>query len=114
MKRTIKILQSLIFIGVIITIVGLTTNYSSKPLTKESNSEPCVYISKWIDCSDLCTRAICFKFKNKCSYSVKIVDSTKNEGKGWTKHERYLDPGEESAEAMICPYIEMRWYYIEY
>lgn len=108
MKTVLRVLQSLIVIAAIITIVGLSAGNSSKP---EIPAGDCVKITKWVSCSNLCTDAKCFQFKNDCVYKVKITYKSKNPDASWTYSEINLNPGESSSETMICPYIEIKWSY---
>ena len=71
----------------------------------------CVVVSTWKDCSQYCTGAKCYKFKNNCTDKVKVTWKNKNSDGTWSTGEVNLDPGEESAEGMFCPYIEMTWSY---
>lgn len=116
MKTAIRILLSLTFIFAIIIIAGFTANSSVENGTKKSDCNDCVYISKWDDCSDLCTDAICYQFTNDCTNKVKINIytkryDTKKKKYVWDHGLLYLESGETSAEAMYCPYIEMKWSY---
>ncbi|MDD5135667.1 MAG: hypothetical protein PHP01_09710 [Phycisphaerae bacterium] len=108
-----RMLWLVFFIGVLIPIAGFTKNDSTKPAPTDPGTKGCVTISTWKDCSNLCTDAKCYQFKNDCTSKVKITFSSKNKDGSWTKYELTLEAGEESDEGMLCPYIEMKWSYVE-
>jgi hypothetical protein len=111
MKRTIRILFSLTFVFAIIFIAGFTADISVENGVKNSDSTGCVILSKWADCNDSCADAKCYQFKNNCNYDVKITIETKNQDSTWTTSNLYLGPDEESQEAAICSYIDIKWSY---
>jgi hypothetical protein len=71
----------------------------------------CVVVSTWKDCSQYCTGAKCYQFKNNCTDKVKVTWKNKKSDGTWSTGDIYLDPGEESEDAMFCPYIDMKWSY---
>jgi hypothetical protein len=71
----------------------------------------CVVVSNWKDCSQYCAGAKCYQFKNNCSDKVKVTWKSKKSDGTWSTGDIYLNPGEESEDAMFCPYIEMTWSY---
>jgi hypothetical protein len=110
MNTVLKILRSIIFIAAIITIAGLT---NGSPVKHEKSTADCVKISKWVNCSNICSDAKCLKFKNDCAKNVKITYKIKNPDASWSYQVLILKGGAESEEEIICPYIEFKWSYIE-